>query len=62
MTPWSTPKKNERLYRYYYLPAPDNKEHAGASELPRLPAARRDDHCVDQEPHDALLLGRAVAR
>jgi hypothetical protein len=37
-TPWFTRKKNRRLYRYY-LPVRENKEHAGASGLPRLPAA-----------------------
>jgi hypothetical protein len=37
-TPWFTRKKNRRLYRYY-LPVRENKEHAGASGLPRFPAA-----------------------
>ncbi|WP_367025932.1 recombinase family protein [Methylococcus sp. ANG] len=37
LTPWSTRKKNGRIYRYY-LPTRENKEHAGASGLPRLPA------------------------
>jgi site-specific DNA recombinase len=38
LTPWFTGKKNGRLYRYC-LPVRENKEHAGASGLPRLPAA-----------------------
>ncbi len=38
LTPWFTRKKSGRLYRYY-LPTRENKEHAGASGLPRLPAA-----------------------
>jgi site-specific DNA recombinase len=35
---WFTRKKSGRLYRYY-LPVRDNKEHAGASGLPRLLSA-----------------------
>jgi hypothetical protein len=38
LTPWFTRKKNGRLYRYY-LPVRENKEHVGASGLPRPPAA-----------------------
>jgi site-specific DNA recombinase len=38
LTLWFTRKKSGRLYRYY-LPVRDNKEHAGASGLPRLLSA-----------------------
>jgi hypothetical protein len=38
LTPWFTRKQSGRLYRYY-LPTRENKEHAGAAGLPRLPAA-----------------------
>jgi site-specific DNA recombinase len=41
LTPWFTHKKNGRLY-HYYLPMRENKEHAGASGLPRLPAGELD--------------------
>ena len=47
LTPWFTRKKNGRLYRYY-LPVRDNKEHAGASGLPRLPAAELEAAVLDQ--------------
>ena len=44
LTPWFTRKKNGRLYRYY-LPVRENKEHAGASGLPRLPAGNWMRRC-----------------
>lgn len=47
LTPWFTRKKSGRLYRYY-LPARDNKEHAGASGLPRLPAAEIEAAVLEQ--------------
>jgi len=47
VTPWFTRKKSGRLYRYY-LPARDNKEHAGASGLPRLPAAELEAAVLEQ--------------
>jgi hypothetical protein len=47
LTPWFTRKKNGRLYRYY-LPARENKEHAGASGLPRLPAAELEAAVLEQ--------------
>jgi site-specific DNA recombinase len=47
LTPWFTRKKNGRLYRYY-LPVRDNKEHAGASGLPRLPAGELEAAVLEQ--------------
>ncbi len=47
MSPWHTTKKNGRRYRYY-LPQRDAKEHAGASGLPRLPAAELESAVLDQ--------------
>jgi len=47
LTPWFTRKKSGRLYRYY-LPARENKEHAGASGLPRLPAAELEAAVLEQ--------------
>jgi site-specific DNA recombinase len=47
LTPWYTRKKNGRLYRYY-LPVRENKEHAGASGLPRLPAAELEAAVLEQ--------------
>lgn len=47
LTPWFTRKKSGRLYRYY-LPTRDNKEHAGASGLPRLPAAELEAAVLEQ--------------
>jgi site-specific DNA recombinase len=47
LTPWFTRKKNGRLYRYY-LPVRENKEHAGASGLPRLPAAELEAAVLEQ--------------
>jgi hypothetical protein len=46
-TPWFTPKKNGRLYRYY-LSARENNKHAGASGLPRLPAAELEAAVPEQ--------------
>jgi hypothetical protein len=46
-TPWFTRKKNGRLYRYY-LPVRENKEHAGASGLPRLPAGELEAAVLEQ--------------
>lgn len=47
LSPWHTTKKNCRRYRYY-LPLRDAKEHAGASGLPRLPAAELESAVLDQ--------------
>ena len=47
LTPWFTRKKNGRLYRYY-LPVRENKEHAGASGLPRLPAGELEAVVLEQ--------------
>lgn len=47
LTPWFTRKKSGRLYRYY-LPTRENKEHAGASGLPRLPAAELEAAVPEQ--------------
>ncbi len=47
LSPWHTTKKNGRRYRYY-LPQRDAKEHAGASGLPRLPAAELESAVLDQ--------------
>ena len=47
LTPWFTRKKSGRLYRYY-LPTRENKEHAGASGLPRLPAAELEAAVLEQ--------------
>jgi site-specific DNA recombinase len=47
LPPWFTRKKNGRLYRYY-LPVRENKEHAGASGLPRLPAGEWETAVLEQ--------------
>jgi hypothetical protein len=47
MSPFHTTKKNGRRYRYY-VPQRENKEHAGASGLPRLPAAELESAVLDQ--------------
>jgi len=47
LTPWSTRKKNGRIYRYY-LPTRENKEHAGASGLPRLSAGELEAAVLEQ--------------
>ena len=48
LTPWhSTKKTTGRRYRYY-LPMRDLKEHAGASGLPRMPAAELESAVLDQ--------------
>ena len=48
LTPWhSTKKTTGKRYRYY-LPMRDIKEHAGASGLPRLPAAELESAVVSQ--------------
>jgi site-specific DNA recombinase len=45
LSPWhSTKKSNGRRYRYY-IPMRDTKEQAGASGLPRLPAANWNRRC-----------------
>jgi hypothetical protein len=37
------------MHRYlYYIPQRENKEHAGASGLPRLPAAELESAVLDQ--------------
>lgn len=47
LSPWHTTKKNSRRYRYY-VPQRDAKEHAGASGLPRLPAAELESAVLEQ--------------
>ncbi len=47
MSPWHTSKKNGHRYRYY-LPQRDAKEYAGASGLPRLPAAQLESAVLEQ--------------
>ena len=48
LTPWhSTKKTTGKRYRYY-LPMRDIKEHAGASGLPRMPAAELESAVLDQ--------------
>ncbi len=47
LSPWHTTKKNGRRYQYY-VPQLDAKEHAGASGLPRLPAAELELAVLDQ--------------
>ena len=47
LSPWHTTKKNGRRYRYY-VPQRDSKEHAGASGLPRLPAAELEAAVMEQ--------------
>jgi DNA invertase Pin-like site-specific DNA recombinase len=47
LSPFHTTKKNGRRYRYY-VPQRENKEHAGASGLPRLPAAELESAVLDQ--------------
>jgi DNA invertase Pin-like site-specific DNA recombinase len=47
LSPFHTTKKNGRRYRYY-IPQRENKEHAGASGLPRLPAAELESAVLDQ--------------
>jgi len=47
LSPFHTTKKNGRRYRYY-VPQRENKEHAGASGLPRLPAGELESAVLDQ--------------
>jgi DNA invertase Pin-like site-specific DNA recombinase len=47
LSPWFSTKKNGRNYRYY-IPQRDTKEYAGASGLPRLPAAQLEGAVLDQ--------------
>lgn len=47
LSPWHSTKKNGRSYRYY-IPQRDTKEYAGASGLPRLPAAQLEGAVLDQ--------------
>jgi DNA invertase Pin-like site-specific DNA recombinase len=47
LSPFHTTKANGRRYRYY-VPQRENKEHAGASGLPRLPAAELESAVLDQ--------------
>lgn len=46
-SPWHTTKKDGRRYRYY-IHQRDAKEHAGASGLPRLPAAELESAVLEQ--------------
>lgn len=55
-------KKNGRRY-CYYVPQRDCKEHAGASGLPRLPAAELESAVLDQLraiPRASDLLGEVL--
>ncbi|MFZ6813713.1 recombinase family protein [Undibacterium sp. Rencai35W] len=64
LSPWHTTKKTGRRYRYY-IPQRDAKEHAGASGLPRLPAAELESAVLDQlraTLRSPSLLGDVVAR
>lgn len=47
LSPWHTTKRNGRRYRYY-IPQRDAKEYAGASGLPRLPAAELEAAVLQQ--------------
>ena len=47
LSPWHMTKKNGRRY-CYYIPQRDAKEHAGASGLPRLPAAELESAVLEQ--------------
>lgn len=47
LSPYQTSKKNGRRYRYY-VPQRDIKEHAGASGLPRMPAAELESAVLEQ--------------
>jgi site-specific DNA recombinase len=47
LSPWHTTKRNGRRYRYY-IPQRDAKEYAGASGLPRIPAAELESAVLDQ--------------
>ena len=47
MSPFQTAKQNGRRYRYY-VPQRDIKEHAGASGLPRMPAAELESAVLEQ--------------
>jgi DNA invertase Pin-like site-specific DNA recombinase len=64
LSPWHTTKKTGRRYRYY-IPQRDAKEHAGASGLPRLPAAELESAVLDQlrtTLRSPSLLGDVVTR
>ena len=47
LSPHYVTKRNGKRYRYY-VPQRDAKEHAGASGLPRLPAAELESAVLDQ--------------
>lgn len=47
LSPWHTTRKSGRCYRYYVSQC-DIKEHAGASGLPRIPAAQLESAVLDQ--------------
>jgi hypothetical protein len=49
MSPFQTAKQNGRRYRYY-VPQRDIKEHAGASGLPRMPAAELESAVLVSTP------------
>jgi len=48
LTPWHSTKKTTGKRYCYYLPMRDLKEHAGASGLPRMPAAELESAVLDQ--------------
>lgn len=50
LSPYHTTKKNGRRYRYY-VHQRDLKEHAGASGIPRLPAADIESAVLEQLRH-----------
>ncbi|BBE50866.1 DNA-invertase hin [Ferriphaselus amnicola] len=47
LSPWHSTNRQGRSYRYY-IPQRDTKEYAGASGLPRLPAAQLEGAVLDQ--------------
>ncbi|WP_035384466.1 recombinase family protein [Ferriphaselus sp. R-1] len=47
LSPWHSTNRRGRSYRYY-IPQRDTKEYAGASGLPRLPAAQLEGAVLDQ--------------
>ncbi|MDG9672086.1 recombinase family protein [Hahella sp. CR1] len=47
LTPWHTTKRSGKRYRYY-IPQRDEREGAGASGLPRLPAAELESAVLEQ--------------
>lgn len=48
LSPWSTTKKRSGKRYRYYIPQRDVKEYAGASGLPRMPAAELESAVLEQ--------------